>query len=159
MLDNTNIRYRTDSCLVEFKGLTSGSFSDAIYIENEYEPRLNRYFKWHRRYLQKRVFNTYKGGFTNLIYIPHELKKLKRKKQLRYRFPFLKDEELKQLHCFGTEIMLQYLVDPDDARMLKPGFLFFRDKKPNGILIFEYYPLMKKNRDNLTKNGEMVRLS
>lgn len=142
MLDNTNIRYRTDSCLVEFKGLTSGSFNDAIYIENEYEPRLNRYFKWHRRYLQKRVFNTYKGGFTNLIFIPHELKKLKRKKQLRYRFPFLKDEELKQLHCFGTEIMLQYLVDPDDARMLKPGFLFFRDKKPNGILIFEYYPLI-----------------
>ena len=35
MLDNTNIRYRTDSCLVEFKGLTSSSFRDAIYIENK----------------------------------------------------------------------------------------------------------------------------
>lgn len=142
MLDNTELRYRTQSCLVEFKGLESGNFADAIYIENEYVPRLNRYLKRHRRSLQKRVFYSYEGGYTNLIYIPHELKKLKRKKQLRYRFPFLNDAELKQQRLFGTEIMLQFLADPDDARMLKPGFLFYRGKKRNGISIYEYYPLI-----------------
>ena len=151
MIDNTNIRHRTESCIVVFKGLEPGYFTDAIYVENEYEPRLNRYLRWCLPYLQKCVFDTNKGGHTKLIYIPHELKKLKRKKQLRYRFPYLKDNELNQMRHFGTEILLQYLADPDDARMLKPGFLFFRDKKPNGISVYEYYPLIlyKERTPNL----------
>ncbi|MBQ6064701.1 MAG: hypothetical protein IJK87_13920 [Prevotella sp.] len=141
MIDNADVKCRAQSCLVEFKGLTFGDFQRAIYIENEYDPRVNRYLRWNRRYLQKHVFHTYKGGYTDLYYLPHEVKKLKQRKQLLYRCPFLSQDQLKQTHSIGTEFFLQYLADPDDARFLKPGFLFYRGSKPNGITVYEYYPL------------------
>ena len=58
--------------MVEFCGLPKGIFTDAIYIENTYHKRFNRFLSKKHKWLDKNLFDKYESGFTHLIYLPHE---------------------------------------------------------------------------------------
>lgn len=142
MIDNNELKWRCSSCSVYFRGLPAGYSSDAIYIENEYHPKMNRYLRIWGWWLQKRIFDKYEYGYTNLAYLPRLSKKIKQKNGLHYMFPFLSKGQAKHIPNIKTTDLLSCLEDPDDARFLKPGFLFYKEMNANGISVYEYYPLV-----------------
>jgi hypothetical protein len=125
---------------VYFRNLPDMGYYGTIYIENEYHKKFNRYLKRWGWWLWKYKFDKYKYGFSNLTYIPKLSKKIK-KKHLLYQYPFLTEDIARKIPDIKTTDLLEYLEDPDDARFLKPGFLFYKEKKDNGIVVFDYYPL------------------
>ena len=53
---------------------------------------------------------------------------------------------------------MDYLEDPDDARFLKPGFLFYKETKDNGISVFEYYPLVELGNKALSYKTQIIEI-
>lgn len=155
MIDIKDFNFRGGSALVEFCGLPKGIFTDAIYIENTYHKRFNRFLSKKHKWLDKNLFDKYESGFTHLIYLPHEAKKLKRKRYVLYHAPFLNRKQLQQLSEVGTKDLFEYLEDPDDVRFLKPGFMFYIGTKENGRSVYEYYPLVCVDNKNLSYNEQI----
>lgn len=141
MIDYLDIKLRCSSCDVYFKNLPFGSCSEVIYIENEYHVKFNRYLRLWGWWLQKRVFDKYESGYKKLLYLP-SLSKKQQHKLLQYQFPNITKEMVRKLPNLKTIDLLDYLEDPDDTRFLKPGFLFYKEAKNNGITVYEYYPLV-----------------
>ena len=141
MIDVNEIRLRCSSCDVFFRNLPNGYFKGAIYIENEYHEKMNLYLKRWGWWLRWRLFRKYEYGSMVLTYIPSLSKKIKSKKRLSYQYPYISKEMLKRIPDIKTTELLDYLEDPDDARFLKPGFLFYKGEKENGITVYNYYPL------------------
>lgn len=140
MIDIKDLKWRCSSCAVYFKNLPDIGFYGTIYIENEYHKKFNRYLRRWGWWTWKLMFDKYEYGFSNLTYIPRLSKKI-RKKHLLYRYPYLSEDITRKIPDINTTDLLDYLEDPDDARFLKPGFLFYRREMDNGITIFDYYPL------------------
>lgn len=141
MIDSAELRYRCSSCAVYFRELPDVGFYGTIYIENEYHKKFNRYLKRWGWWLWKFTFSKYEYGFSDLTYIPKLSKKIKRK-HLLYHYPFLTKDITRKIPDIKTTDLLEYLEDPDDARFLKPGFLFYRETKDNGFAVYDYYPLV-----------------
>lgn len=145
MIDSAELKYRCSSCSVYFRELPDVGFYGTIYIENEYHKKFNRYLKRWGWWLWKFKFNKYEYGFSDLTYIPKLSKKI-RQEHLLYQYPFLTEDITLKIPDVKTTDLLEYLEDPDDARFLKPGFLFYRETKDNGFAVYDYYPLV--NLDN-----------
>lgn len=141
MIDNYVLK-RNHCCLVEFKDLRIGDWYDAIYIENEYHKETNRLFRWRRRKIKKLL----KKEWINLIYIPEVAKKVNTKRQILYRAPFLHKGQLGAVSDPTSASLLKFLADPDDARFIEPGFLFFFRTLPNGNRLYLYYKFFQAGK-------------
>ena len=141
MIDSKDIRLRGSSTLVRFRHLPDEYLRGAIYIENEYHKKMNRYLRRWGWWLQRRVFDTYEYGYVDLTYLPSISKKIRKEKRRVYYLPYLSKDQLNKIPDIKTTDLLDYLEDPDDARFLTPGFLFHKENKSNGISIYEYFPL------------------
>lgn len=141
MIDHEDIRWRGSSCLVNFRNLPDGSFRGAIYIENEYHKGMNRYLRRWTWLLNMMIFNKYEFGWTKITYLPSFSKSRKWRKLIHYQYPNLSKEQIRKIPNIKTTDLLECLEDPDDARFLKPGFLFYKEKLGNGMTVYEYYPL------------------
>jgi hypothetical protein len=141
MIDGNDIKYRCSHSPVLFRNLPDCNLQGAVYIENEYHQKMNRYLRKWGWWLQKRMFRKYEYGYKNLVYVPNLAKKIRKEELVTYRYPFLPKELSQQIADIKTTDLLDYLEDPDDARFLKPGFLFFMDEREDGISVYEYYPL------------------
>ena len=141
MIDSVELKYRCSSCSVYFRNLPDIGSYGTIYIENEYHKKFNRYLKRWGWWLWKFPFNKYEYGLTYLTYIPRISKKIRRK-HLLYQYPFLSKDIARKIPNIKTTDLLDYLEDPDDARFMKPGFLFYKETKDNGLTVYEYYPLV-----------------
>ena len=141
MIDNKDIGGRGSSCLVYFKNLPDDSFRGAIYIENEYHKGMNRYLRRWTWLLNMMIFNKFDFGCTKITYLPCFSKTRKWRKLIRYQYPNLSKKQIRKIPNIKTSYLLEYLEDPDDARFLKPGFIFYKEKLGNGIIVYEYYPL------------------
>ena len=127
MIDSNKIRFRCSSCLVRFRNIPGGHLRGAVYIENEYHKKMNRYLRRWGWWLQRWVFDTYECGFEDLTYLPSVSKKIRKRKNILYQIPFLSKNLLKNIPDIKTADLLNFLDDPDDARFLKPGFLFHKE--------------------------------
>lgn len=157
MIDSAELKWRCSSCSVYFRDLPDISLRGAIYIENEYHKRFNQYLRRWGWWLQKFTFNRYEYGYMDLTYIPKLSKKITRKQTL-YHHPFLSKEMLRMIPDIQTTDLLDYLDDPDDARFLKPGFLFYRATKDNGISVYEYYPLVGLDNKALSYKKQITEI-
>lgn len=157
MVDCNDIRGRGSSCLVGFRNIPYGSQHGAIYIENEYHKKFNRYLRRWGWWLRWRIFDRHEYGDVKLTYIPSFSQK-KMKRLLQYQYPFLPKEATKKLSRIKTVELLDYLEDPDDARFLKPGFLFYKEEKGNGISVYSYYPLAGLDIKCLTYRTQIVEI-
>ena len=90
-------------------------------------------------------------GF-HIIYLPLLLKRLKDKKVLQYRAPYLSDVELKSI-TIGNDFLLQYLENPDDRNKLKHGFIrtedICRGSDGKDMAINRFYPLSSVSGETL----------
>ena len=140
MIDTNEIQDRCSCTLVYFKGLPEGNRYKGIYIENAYHKRFNRFMRICSWGLWKLFFYKYDYGEGVFVYLPAQYKKIGRKQYL-YRKPFLSGQMDLKLPKITTRDLLIFLEDPDDARFLCSGFLFFKEMKEGDISVYEYYPL------------------
>lgn len=91
-------------------------------------------------------------GF-HIIYLPLLIKKLKDKRVLQYRAPYLNDVELSEI-TIGNDFLLQYLDNPSDKEKIKQGFIrtedIHRGNDGKDKTTNRFYPLSSKSGEPLT---------
>lgn len=103
-------------------------------------------------------------GF-HIIYLPLLLKKLKDKRVLQYRAPYLSDAELKEV-SIGNDFLLQYLENPADRDRMNHGFIrtenIHRGSDGKDKAINRFYPLSSNSTeplaDQLHRIGKQISL-
>ena len=90
-------------------------------------------------------------GF-HIIYLPLLIKKLKDKRVLQYRAPYLNDVELSEI-SIGNDFLLQYLENPSDKEKIKQGFIrtedIYRGSDGKDKATNRFYPLSSKSGEPL----------
>lgn len=90
-------------------------------------------------------------GF-HIVYLPLLIKKLKDKRVLQYRAPYMGDAELSDI-SIGNDFLLQYLDNPVDKKKIKQGFIrtenIHRGSDGKDKAINRFYPLS-------TASGESI---
>ena len=103
-------------------------------------------------------------GF-HIIYLPLLIKKLKDKRVLQYRAPYLNDAKLSEI-SIGNDFLLQFLENPSDKEKIKQGFIrtedIHRGKDGKDKSTNRFYPLSSKSgeplADQLHKIGKQISL-
>ena len=101
-------------------------------------------------------------GF-HIIYLPLLIKKLKDKRVLQYRAPYLNDVELSEI-SIGNDFLLQYLGNPSDKEKITQGFIrtedIHRGNDGKDKAINRFYPLSSKSgeplADQLHRIGKQI---
>ena len=90
-------------------------------------------------------------GF-HIVYLPLLMKRLKDKRVLQYRAPYLNDVELTEI-AIGNDFLLQYLENPSDRKRLKQGFIrtedIHRGSDGKDKAINRFYPLSSTSGESL----------
>lgn len=103
-------------------------------------------------------------GF-HIIYLPLLIKKLKDKRVLQYRAPYLNDAKLSEI-SIGNDFLLQFLENPSDKEKIKQGFIrtedIHRGKDGKDKSTNRFYPLSSKSgeplADQLHRIGKQISL-
>lgn len=95
---------------------------ELVYVASEEDKKLTELFETHPEVLEGWGQMI---GF-HVVYLPLLMKRLKDKKVLKYRAPYLGDAELNDIRI-GNEFLLQYLDNPGDRDKLKHGFIRTED--------------------------------
>ncbi len=132
---------------------------ELVYVASEEDKALTEMFENHPEVLEGWGQMI---GF-HIIYLPLLLKRLKDKKVLQYRAPYLRDEDLKCIDI-GNDFLLQYLENPDDKKRIKQGFIrtenIHRGSDGKEKAINRFYPLSSANgepmADQLHRIGKQI---
>ena len=133
---------------IEFKLNGRLAPQELVYVASEEDKALTDLFEAHPEVLEGWGQMI---GF-QIVYLPLLMKKLKDKRVLQYRAPYLGDAELSDV-AIGNDFMLQYLENPSDRKKIKHGFIRTenvhrgddgKDKASN-----RFYPLSSKNDEPL----------
>lgn len=113
---------RLENNTYEFKLEGKLGPKELIYVASEEDKALTDLFESNPEMLEgwgKMI------GF-HVIYLPLLMKRIKNKRVLQYRAPYLSDAELEDI-SIGNDFMLQYLDNPEDKDKLKHGFIRTED--------------------------------
>ena len=117
---------------------------ELVYVASEEDKALTELFE-----TQPEVLEGWGQmiGF-HIIYLPLLIKKLKDKRVLQYRAPYLTDLELSEI-SIGNDFLLQYLENPSDKEKIKQGFIrtedIHRGNDGKDKAINRFYPLSSKS--------------
>ena len=103
---------------IEFKLNGKISPKELVYVASEEDKALTELFETHPEVLEGWGQMI---GF-QIVYLPLLMKKLKDKRVLQYRAPYLNDADLSDI-AVGNDFMLQYLENPSDREKIKHGFI------------------------------------
>ena len=133
---------------VEFQLKGKLAPKELVYVASEEDEALTKLFEAHPEMLEGWGQMI---GF-QIVYLPLLLKRLKDKKVLQYRAPYLGDEELKGIEI-GNDFLLQYLDNPGDKDKLKHGFIrtedIYRGDDGKDKAINRFYPLSSTSGETL----------
>jgi len=148
-----------ESNVVEFSLEGRLAPKELVYVASEEDKALTEMLEAHPEMLEgwgKMI------GF-QIIYLPLLIKRLKDKRVLQYRAPYMGDTELKEA-TIGNDFLLQYLDNPEDKSKIKQGFIRTenihrgddgKDKATN-----RFYPLTSKSgeplADQLHRIGKQI---
>ena len=132
---------------------------ELVYVASEEDKSLTDLFETHPEVLEGWGQMI---GF-HIIYLPLLMKRLKEKKVLKYRAPYLTDADFNNIEI-GNDFLLQYLDNPEDKDRMKHGFIRTenihrgddgKDKATN-----RFYPLSSTNgeplADQLHRIGKQI---
>ena len=144
---------------IEFKLGGKLSPKELVYIASEEDKALTELFEKRPEVLEGWGQMI---GF-QIIYLPLLLKRLKDKKVLRYRAPYLSDTEIEDI-AIGNDYLLQYLDNPEDRDKLKHGFIrtedIHRGNDGKDKAINRFYPLASTSgealADQLHRIGKQI---
>lgn len=117
-----NDQTRLEDNVIEFKLNGRLSPKELIYVASEEDKTLTELFEKNPEVLEG--WGQMIG--LHVIYLPLLIKKLKDKRVLQYRAPYLSDAELEDV-TIGNDFMLQYLENPTDKQKIKQGFIRTED--------------------------------
>ena len=148
-----------DDNKVEFQLKGKLAPKELVYVASEEDKALTKLFETHPEVLEGWGQMI---GF-QIIYLPLLLKRLRDKKVLQYRAPYLDDAELKDI-TIGNDFLLQYLDNPDDRVKLKHGFIrtedIHRGRDGKDKATNRFYPLSSTSgeplADQLHKIGKQI---
>ena len=121
---------------------------ELVYVASEEDKSLTDLFETHPEVLEGWGQMI---GF-HIIYLPLLMKRLKEKRVLKYRAPYLTDADLNNIEI-GNDFLLQYLDNPEDKDRMKHGFIRTenihrgddgKDKATN-----RFYPLSSKSGESI----------
>lgn len=122
---------------------------ELVYIASEEDITLTELFETHPEVLEGWGQMI---GF-HIIYLPLLIKKLKDKRVLQYRAPYLNNVELSEI-TIGNDFLLQYLENPSDKEKIKQGFIrtedIHRGNDGKDKATNRFYPLSSKSGEPLT---------
>lgn len=144
---------------IEFKLDGKLSPKELVYVASEEDKTLSELFEKHPEVLEGWGQMI---GF-HIIYLPLLIKKLKDKRVLQYRAPYLNDVELSEI-SIGNNFLLQYLENPSDKEKIKQGFIRTEDIHRGGDgkdkATNRFYPLSSKSgeplADQLHRIGKQI---
>lgn len=134
---------------------------ELVYVASEEDEELTNLFETKPEILEgwgKMI------GF-HIIYLPLLMKRLKDKKVLKYRAPYLGDSELNDIEI-GNDFLLQYLDHSEDKEKIKHGFIrtenIYRGDDGKDKAINRFYPLSSDSGesigDQLHRIGKQISL-
>ena len=144
---------------IEFKLDGKLSPKELVYVANEEDKALSELLEKHPEVLEGWGQMI---GF-HIIYLPLLIKKLKDKRVLQYRAPYLNDVELSEI-SIGNNFLLQYLENPSDKEKIKQGFIrtedIHRGDDGKDKATTRFYPLSSKSgepiADQLHRIGKQI---
>ena len=144
---------------IEFKLGGKLSPKELVYIASEEDKALTELFEKRPEVLEGWGQMI---GF-HIIYLPLLMKKLRDKRVLQYRAPYLNDVELSEI-SIGNNFLLQYLEDPSDKEKIKQGFIrtedIHRGNDGKDKATNRFYPLSSKSgeplADQLHRIGKQI---
>ena len=144
---------------IEFKFGGKLSPKELVYIAIEEDKALTEFFETRPEVLEGWGQMI---GF-HIIYLPLLTKKLKDKRVLQYRAPYLNDVELSEI-TIGNDFLLQYLENPSDKERIKQGFIrtedIHRGSDGKDNATNRFYPLSSKSgeplADQLHRIGKQI---
>ncbi len=138
-----------DSNIFEFSLEGKLDAKELLYVASEEDKELTRLLE-----SEPEIFKKWSQmiGF-RIIYLPLLIKKLKDKRVLQYRAPYLNDVELSEI-TIGNDFLLQYLDNPSDKEKIKQGFIrtedIHRGNDGKDKTTNRFYPLSSKSGEPLT---------
>lgn len=146
---------------IEFKLDGKLSPKELVYVASKEDKTLSGLFEKHPEVLEGWGQMI---GF-HIIYLPLLIKKLKDKRVLQYRAPYLNDVELSEI-SIGNDFLLQYLGNPSDKEKITQGFIrtedIHRGNDGKDKAINRFYPLSSKSgeplADQLHRIGKQISL-
>ena len=144
---------------IEFKLDGKLSPKELVYVASEEDKTLSELFEKHPEVLEGWGQMI---GF-HIIYLPLLIKKLRDKRVLQYRAPYLNDVELSEI-SIGNNFLLQYLENPSDKEKIKQGFIrtedIHRGSDGKDKATNRFYPLSSKSgeplADQLHRIGKQI---
>ena len=144
---------------IEFKLDGKLSPKELVYVASKEDKTLSELFEKHPEVLEGWGQMI---GF-HIIYLPLLIKKLKDKRVLQYRAPYLNDVELSEI-SIGNNFLLQYLENPSDKEKIKQGFIrtedIHRGSDGKDKATNRFYPLSSKSgeplADQLHRIGKQI---
>ena len=144
---------------IEFKLDGKLSPKELVYIASEEDKALTELFEKRPEVLEGWGQMI---GF-HIVYLPLLMKKLKDKRVLQYRAPYLSDAELEDV-AIGNDFLLQYLEHPADRQKIKQGFIrtedVHRGSDGKDKAINRFYPLSSTSgeplADQLHRIGKQI---
>lgn len=148
-----------DNNIFEFQLKGKLDSKELVYVASEEDKSLTDLFETHPEVLEGWGQMI---GF-HIIYLPLLMKRLKEKRVLKYRAPYLSDADFNNIEI-GNDFLLQYLDNPEDKDRMKHGFIRTenihrgddgKDKATN-----RFYPLSSTNgeplADQLHRIGKQI---
>ena len=133
---------------IEFKLEGRLSPKELVYVASEEDQGLVELFELHPEVLDGWGQMI---GF-QIVYLPLLIKKLKDKRVLHYRAPYLSDTELKEV-AVGNDYLLQYLEHPADKNIIKQGFIrtenVHKGNDGKDKALNRFYPLSSKSGESI----------
>ena len=134
---------------------------ELVYIASEEDKELTELFETRPEVLEGWGQMI---GF-HIVYLPLLMKRLKDKRVLQYRAPYLNDVELSEI-TIGNDFLLQYLENPSDKEKIKQGFIrtedIHRGSDGKDKATNRFYPLSSKSgeplADQLHRIGKQISL-
>ena len=121
---------------------------ELVYVASEEDKELTNFFETKPEVLEGWGQMI---GF-HIIYLPLLLKRLKDKKVLKYRAPYLTDAEIDNV-AIDNDYLLQYLDNPEDKEKIKHGFIrtenIYRGDDGKDKAINRFYPLSSDSGESL----------
>lgn len=144
---------------IEFKLNGKLSPMELVYVASEEDKALTELFETHPEVLEGWGQMI---GF-QIVYLPLLMKKLKDKRVLQYRAPYLNDADLSDI-VVGNDFMLQYLENPSDREIIKHGFIrtenIHRGSDGSDKATNRFYPLSSTSgeplADQLHRIGKQI---
>lgn len=122
---------------------------EVIYVEEEYDKKINRFIRWHKAYIRK-VCNKL---WMTFAYMPDLAAIFGKKKILRYLSP---GSNIKSSSNLNSTLMKKYLVPQDDGTALTTGLIFFK-RVENGMNVFWHVSLTDCEEINKDSFSQAIR--